>query len=206
VLGSVAFEFLVRCFGMTSRFFFIFTIFALFFGGLSYYFLTSVSPFDLDKMQQLAEENVIEEEEWEQLDFQIEYLIERNIILEYLSSDAYIGIVSVALTLVFAFAAIHIVIDKLLFKKFFEKPSLFNALRRGLFIGGTLLAVLYAKLYGMDYYTIAAIPAFVFVVELWISLYIVNAVRKKFKKIKEISSGENKDSTKMQTSSREGVY
>lgn len=170
---------------MTLRFFFIFTCLALFFGGLSYYFVTSVSPFDLDKMQELAEENLIEKEEWEQLDYQIEYLIERDIILEYFSPDAYVGLVSIALTIVFSFSAIHVVLDKLLFKKFFEKPSIFNALRRGVLIGGTLLAMLYFKLYGLDYYTIAAIPAFILVVELWISLYIIDAFKRRMKRQSE---------------------
>jgi uncharacterized membrane protein len=59
-------------------------------------------------------------------------------------------IVSIVLILAIAslFSTVHQFIDKLFFRKFFEKPHIFMAIRRGVLLGILLLSIAWLRIFG----------------------------------------------------------
>lgn len=136
------------------------------------YFVTNFSPFNLSQIQHLVEANNIKPGEWDSLNSSIQVLIDKNQILNYLSNNAYIASVIFIAGILCIFIGIHLVIDKFFFKNFYEKASVFDAVRRGiLFCLGIALTV-YLKLYGLDLQTILLIDILIFAIEILFFLYV----------------------------------
>lgn len=79
---------------------------------------------------------------------------ENNVLsIKNLGVVSFISVIFIALL----FSLFHLVFDKLFFKKFFEKPNLFNAIRRGTLIGVFLIALCWLKIFDFFYAHIIAI-------------------------------------------------
>lgn len=151
---------------MTLRAFLISFVIGIFFVFSTNYIFVNLSPLNLDKVQELAEEKGIEEEEWDRLDDEIDLVINEKNIFPYLTPDAYLGLVSFCLSIFCIFFSFHVVIDKIFFKKFYEKPSLYNAARRGLILVITIVAIICLKLYKVNTQTLIAVGLLGIAIEL----------------------------------------
>ena len=108
-------------------------IFAVF-GGIFFYLLNSLSPWNVDAVNTAIERfGLLTNVEFH--DFVKESVRDGSIFsllnLKNLAILGVVGLVAVAS----AFSTIHFFVDKLFFKKFYEKPSVFNAVRRGVLLG-----------------------------------------------------------------------
>lgn len=136
------------------------------------YFFTNFSPFNLAQLQHLIEANNIKPGEWDSLNTSVQTLIDKNQILSYLSNNAYIASAIFVAGVLCIFVAFHLVIDKFFFKNFYEKASVFDAVRRGILFCLGLSLTVYLKLYGLDVQTILLINVLIFSIEILFFLYI----------------------------------
>lgn len=125
---------------------------------LARYFAYTLSPFNIEAIQEISDSRKISPGDWQELDSEIINLIERGLILEYLSTNAYIGFVLFLGGIFCLFIAFHMSIDKLFFKFFYESASLVNAARRGLVFCIVIFLMFYFKLKAMDKYYILMLP------------------------------------------------
>jgi hypothetical protein len=136
------------------------------------YFFLNFSPFNLNQIQHLVEANNIKPGEWDILNNTIQTLIDKNQVLNYLSNNAYVAF-GIFISGVFCiFIGLHLIIDKFFFKNFYEKASIFDAVRRGVLFCTAACVNLYLKLYGLDIQTILLINVFILAIELFFFIYI----------------------------------
>ncbi len=152
---------------------------------LSFYMLTKLSPFKADKVMDLIEEKQIDKNDWELLNEELSNLVEQGLIFDYLSSNAYLVFVLMLSSLFFYFVGIHLAIDKLFFKKFYENPLLMDAVRRGIICCLIIILLIYGKLYLLDIYTLLAIPVVALALEVGFFVGIRPTILRKMKKLKE---------------------
>jgi hypothetical protein len=78
-------------------------------------------------------------------------LIDRGLVFQLLNSRniTLIGI-SLSLSVTSGFILLHLIIDKLLFKKFYEEPNLLAALRRGIFFSAGGVSILIFRIFQAD--------------------------------------------------------
>lgn len=117
---------------MTLRLVSIFLTIGIVLGFLTSYFVGNISPFDKNKIESLIDTMQLQEGDEDKLHAELKRLFDEGMILEYLSTNAYIGFIIFLGSVFFIFLSIHSSIDKLFFKKFFEKPTYKIAIRRGL--------------------------------------------------------------------------
>lgn len=110
------------------------------------YTIQQLPPFDWEKLdhdlelQQITSQSGTRE--------RVEELYTRGVLVEFLyPQGAAAFLIGLALSILSFFAAIHLALDKLFFKRFYEQPSLFPAVRRGvllaLFICGLFIFAAY---------------------------------------------------------------
>ena len=136
------------------------------------YFFINFSPFNLVQLQHLIEANNIKPGEWDSLDGTIQVLIEKNQILNYLSNNALITFTIFIGGILSIFIGLHLVIDKFFFKNFYEKASLFDAVRRGILFCLAISLTIYLKLYGFDLQTVLLVDVLIVVLEIIFFYYI----------------------------------
>jgi ABC-type glycerol-3-phosphate transport system permease component len=144
----------------------------IFFAIVAIYIMQTSSPFDSQAIQELIVAQQIKPGDWEALNLGLMEVAAKGFLLNYLNSNAYLGIAMLAAAVIGFFGAFHMAIDKFFFKNFYEKPSLFNALRRGVLLALSLLLVLYMKLQLIEVIVIILVPVVVLIVELIFSQYI----------------------------------
>lgn len=163
---------------------FILTTIGLVLLALSYYLMQSFSPFKQEKLEELIESKEIEEEDIETLNSEINIIIKDGFILDYLSSNAYLTFGLILASVLCLFSSLHLTIDKLFFKKFYEVPSLFDAVRRGIWISLSLGLMFYLKLFGSDIYTLLSVPIAAFILEVFFTIYLRKEIYKRVKRLR----------------------
>jgi len=106
-------------------------IIAIVFAGILFYLVGSLSPWNNSAVDLAVERfGLLTNEDFK--DF-IAQSVREGTIINLLDVKNLIILSVVALvTITSAFSTIHFFLDKLFFKKFYEKPSVFNAVRRGI--------------------------------------------------------------------------
>lgn len=127
----------------------------------------NVSPFKVNELQALINENQIGENDYEIFDNKINELIANGQIELYLeTSSVIILLITVALGFALIFFGIHTIVDKLFFKKFFEHANFQVGIRRSLLFTGVIIAAIILRFYRVEWnMVILLIPLFI-VVEL----------------------------------------
>jgi hypothetical protein len=165
----------------------IFFFIGLFMALISKYILENFSPIDFHALQDLIVTQKIKPGNWESLDNQISILIRNGQILKYISNNVYIAAVTILSSIFSFFMVLHLTIDKIFFKNYYEQASLFDAIRRGLVLDLVIGLVIYLKLYGIDLGTIVLVPIFFLIIEILFSLYIKRIIVNKHNEIKEFN-------------------
>ncbi len=149
------------------RQFIVFLVVGIFFGIFSRYILTSpdISPLNLEMVQQLITDKGIGPDDSKQLDVEIQNLIDKGIIINYLSTNAYLMAFSILATIFCFFVCIHLFVDKLFFKNFYENASLYVAIRRGFLLCLSLGAIVFFRLYRVETYVLFLVPLAAFTIE-----------------------------------------
>jgi|SRR5690606_23158868 len=135
----------------------IYLIIGIFFGLIAYFLIHELSPFKMELLHELVESEGIAKGDFASLNSEIQNLIDRGLILSFLSENAYIVGFCILASIFFIFTAIHLVIDKVFFKNFYENPSHFDALRRGFLLVLSLALAVFAKLSRAEVYIILLI-------------------------------------------------
>lgn len=151
------------------------------------YLFTNFSPFNLAQLQHLIEANNIKPGEWDLLNSSVQTLIDKNQILNYLSNNAYIASAIFIGGILCIFIGLHLVIDKFFFKNFYEKASVFDAVRRGILVCLGLSLTVYLKLYGIDLQTILLINILIIAIEILFFLYIKPHIKSGVGKVVEFN-------------------
>lgn len=111
--------------------------------ALATLFFQSFSPLNLEKIQELVIQNDIQPGENDKLIDTLLDLRSTGKLVEYLNGDFYIGIFIGLIGIFLVFNTIHLTVDKLFFKNFYQKASFFDSIRRGsLFIISLFLMVM----------------------------------------------------------------
>lgn len=157
----------------------IFLIIGIFFSVVLAYQLSNFSPFNLEKIQDLIISEGITFDQGDKIDTLIKEKVISSSVFEYLSDTSYIvfGLLNAVVISIFSF--IHIVVDKLFFKTYFESPSYFKAIRRAFLLGLSLSLVIYMRLLKIELSNILLIPITALIFEIIIS----SLETKKIKKI-----------------------
>lgn len=127
---------------------------AIFFGTLLLFISTNYTPFDKDGLMNIIQRYGITEEN-ELLEV-IRRSIELGIAWEFLDIRILISwIFIIAGFVISLFTSIHLFIDKLFFRKFFESPNIRPAIRRGVMFYFLFFAIVGLRLMGaLEWYTI----------------------------------------------------
>ncbi len=129
----------------------------------------NVSPFEVPKLQEYINTNQIGENDYEEFDKAIDDLIKSGQIEKYLNtSSIVIFLITVSLGLSLFFFGVHTIIDKLFFKKFFEKPNFKVAVRRSVILTGTVIGIMVLRFYRLEWNSVVLVFPFVLIVELTI--------------------------------------
>lgn len=150
-------------------------------------FVGSISPFKEGNLNELIQSKEIGPEEWEKLNTEINIAIERGLIFEYLSVNAYIGAFLVSLSLFCIFTSIHLSIDKLFFKDFYVRASLFDATRRSFLFVLAINGIIYLLLYNTEIYVVLVTPLLALIVEILFTKYVKEVFVQKVRRINELS-------------------
>lgn len=154
---------------------------SIFFLGITYYFFVEVSPFDEAKIEEIVVANELKPGDEEALFFELDFIIERGLVMEYLSSNAYVGLASLATFFTLIFFALNLIIDKLFFKTLIDPPDYSLALRRSLEFALALGAFLSLKLRGIN----TEVALLAFVIALGLDVFIESFRKSKQKTLQE---------------------
>jgi hypothetical protein len=160
----------------------------------SFFLAQNLSPFQMEKIEELIIQNDIVNEDFERLDSIVYELVRRGLILSYLSENTYIVLFCFLLGIFFVFISIHLFLDKLIFKKFYEEPSNFNAIRRAILLILSIVLFLFSKLNLSPSYVPILIVIAPFVIEAAYYLY--------FKKIDVDDKKEDTDEQELVDNSK----
>jgi len=140
--------------------FVIFLVIGIFFALFSKYIVSSpdIPPLNMDMVQQIITDKGIGPDDAKKLDEEIQNLIDRGLIINYLSTNAYLLAFSILASILCFFVCIHLFVDKLFFKNFYERASLFIAIRRGLLLCLSIGAIILFKLYKVETYVLFLVP------------------------------------------------
>src|SRR5260221_10858807 len=134
------------------------------------YIIDNISPFNAIEVQKLIEVNQIRTGDWDTLNKVINDLISKGEIFKYLSLYAYLAVIVFCVGIGSIFTAIHLTIDKIFFKNFFESASLFDAVRRSMFLSVGIVALIYLKLLGVETYVLILTPIVLLALEIVFTL------------------------------------
>ena len=120
---------------------------ALIFGLLVFYIAFRYTPYNADKLMELAgNEGVLNADVFTD---NIDSLIEYGLLIPILDQQIfYIEIVLSGLFIVCLVGAIHMLVDKLFYKKFYESPAVWKAIRRGVIVFSVLLGWFFFRVIG----------------------------------------------------------
>lgn len=149
-------------------------IIGVLFGIFAYVFMTTNPNLNMAKLRELIETQVIEEDDFARLNEEIERLHDSGLLLNYLSPNFYVGTMLVLCSIFSIFFGIHIIFDKLFFKKFFEKPDIFDAVRRGILLCIAIALAIYFKLLNIQIEIILALPIIMVLIEYTFLKYFKN--------------------------------
>jgi len=127
---------------------------AIFFGTLLLFISFNYSPFNVDGLDNIIQRYGITEED-ELLEV-IQRSIELGIAWEFLDVGILTAWILIMAGFVISFfTSIHLFIDKLFFRKFFESPKIQPAIRRGIMLYFLIFAFVGLRLMGaLEWYTI----------------------------------------------------
>jgi hypothetical protein len=150
------------------RKYFILLILSVFFAFVTYYLLQTLNPFDTAKIAQLAEsQNIAVVEELKEVEIE---LIQKGLILEYLDLRHLIIILLVgSLSVISGFTFVHLVVEKVVFRKFYQQPSTYTAVRRGAFLCLAIITAILYRLYAAEAYLTFVTWILLFVMEVIIT-------------------------------------
>jgi small-conductance mechanosensitive channel len=173
----------------------IFFVLGIFFAALANYLVSNTSPFDLEKLQKFSIDQEISDNDWEKFDSEIKEILDKGLIFNYLSGNAYLVALLILGSLFCFFAVLHLIIDKLFFKEYFEPPSLFDAIRRGIFFCAALSLIVLMRLYAVrDNYYLFIIPLFFLLFDYVFTKYFKESILEKIKEINELQKkSKNKE-------------
>jgi hypothetical protein len=120
---------------------------AVLFGTLLVYLMNRYSPYDTEKLKLLgSSEQTVELSIFTD---NIGQMIDNGLLLPVIDYKIFYINLGLAFCFVVAtVASIHMLIDKLFYKKFFEEPELWPALRRGLLLFFTIVGLTFYRLIG----------------------------------------------------------
>lgn len=138
-------------------------------GLVSFYFFRSLPPLDLVKVQELIVEKKIGIDNQEGLYNEIQNLVSTGEIIGYFSPNIFIGFGMLMLSIAFVFVSMHLAVDKLFFRKYYETPSISSAMRRSIIFCICIASMVYMKLNLLDNLTLLAIPVVYLLIEIIIT-------------------------------------
>jgi len=138
---------------------FIFLTIGVFFSLLSAFIVQNFSPFDSQKVEELIKSSNIQSDSADQLDSALRDLVSNGLILDYLSSNAYLSLFTIAAGLISFLTSIHLFLDKVFFKSLWDSPSIFNAVRRASLLVISLVIATYLRFLKVESLTIFLVPA-----------------------------------------------
>jgi hypothetical protein len=151
----------------------IILVLGIFLSILAYFLLSELSPFKQDKLQELIELNQIEEDDFDSLNIAIQEVIDRGLIFQYLSENAYIVGAIILASLFCVFTAAHLFIDRIVFRNHFERPSLVSAFRRGFILVIVIALSFYSHLSHLEWYFTPLIILSGILIEVVYKLYFI---------------------------------
>lgn len=129
----------------------ILTVLAIFLVGSAWLLLNTLSPFDEDKLQLLI---AIEEIDTKaDLVATIQDLSKKGLLIDYLNlSHVFLigGLILVAIGIIFTLA--HLLIDRFWWSKFYQQPSLTNAIRRAVLVDMGIISIVFYRLYAAPWH------------------------------------------------------
>ena len=133
---------------------FLIFLFLLLVGG---YITAFQNPFVSSAVLKLAEVNNFYTDN--EVVYQIPTLIKNGLIWELIDFRVfYAWLALIAATIGSFIAFLHLLIDKLFFRKFYEQPSLVLAIRRGFFVSLIIVGSIFFRLInGFEWYNIASL-------------------------------------------------
>lgn len=149
----------------------LYLILGIIFALISFFLLQELSPFNPLKIEELIQSEEIEEGDFIRLNNEIDNLIDRGLIVSYLSENAYIVFFCIILSILFLFISIHLIIDKLFFKNFYENASHFDAVRRALLLGISIGLLVFAKLSNAEIYVFLLLVIIPLLIEIVFKMY-----------------------------------
>lgn len=147
---------------------------ALLFLAATVYISAYENPFSLSKVTKLAENQGYYTDN--DLITRIPEYIGNGLIWETLNYEVFYTLLATGfLTITSTVVFLHLLFDKLFFRKFYEQPALLPAIRRGLFVGLYVLGALYFRLInGWSPFNLAALALLFIAIE----IFVVMAFRK----------------------------
>lgn len=130
---------------------------SLLFVAIGIYITTNTSPFKLDAVMNLAQtDNILTNEV---LIKKLPEYVFNGFIWDILDGRQFIAWLTVwSFAGISIFSFFHLLIDKLFFKKFYEQPSIFDAVRRGFLLILIFIGAVFLKLInGFVWYNVASI-------------------------------------------------
>jgi hypothetical protein len=143
--------------------------------GIGLYISSNTSPFNLDIVKQVAQTDNLLTDQAFNLKFG-DYLSNGFIwdMLDIRQFNSWVVVWSLGAISLFSF--FHLLIDKLFFRKFYEEPSIFDAVRRGLLIVIIFIGAIYLRLIdGLVWYNVASIA----LLSICLEIFYLNLRRKK---------------------------
>ena len=125
--------------------------------GIGIYISSNTSPFNLESVKSIAQtDNLLTDQAFSQ---KFGDYISNGFIWDLLDVKQFNSWVLVwSLGAISLFSFFHLLIDKLFFRKFYEEPSIFDAIRRGFLIVIIFVGAIYLKLInGLVWYNVASI-------------------------------------------------
>lgn len=134
----------------------------------------SLSPWNLDEVEKAKQQFSLETAE--QFDAFVEDSIDLGLITQLLNlNNIAIWLVLLGAAVVSGFMSVHLFIDKLFYKRFFEPPDLWLALRRGVILYLGLLALIILRLIAaLFWYNALSVVLLAFLIELGITSFLKN--------------------------------
>ncbi len=160
---------------------------------LSKYIFENFSPLNLQSIQELIVAKNIKPRDFETLSHEIDNIIKNGQIFKYLSTNIILAVITVLSAIFCFFAAIHLTVDKIFFKNYYEQASMFDAVRRGLFLDIVIFLVVYLKLYGIDLLTIGLVPILFLIIEIIFTSYIKKILQHRYGQFKAINEKIKQD-------------
>ncbi len=145
-------------------------ILGIFLLGAGIYTINTINPLNTDKINALIEERGILKSQKEEFENLVQSILSGPNVLTYLSTSFTTVMLIISISCGFICGGLHLVIDKLFFKKFFEPPLYVPAVRRGVMVVIGILCYCYVKIMYLN-------PAFFFILLLAIliiELLVVN--------------------------------